>query len=170
MRIWTLLVALLLVGGAGVVTTSTVWAQSNEVVVVTSFPKEVFEGYKRAFEGVTPGVKVVIKQQQTNQGVTYLRETRAKPDADVFWVSSVDAFLSLKQDGLLDRVTLPRELAARIPASVGEFPINDPDGTFFGFAVSGYGLMWNTRYCRPTGYRRPRNGWISPTRAITATS
>ena len=98
-RIWTLLVALLLVGGAGVVATSTVWAQSNEVVVVTSFPKEVFEGYKRAFEGVTPGVKVVIKQQQTNQGVTYLRETRAKPDADVFWVSSVDAFLSLKQDG-----------------------------------------------------------------------
>jgi ABC-type glycerol-3-phosphate transport system substrate-binding protein len=99
LRIWTLLVALLLVGGAGVVATSTVWAQSNEVVVVTSFPKEVFEGYKRAFEGVTPGVKVVIKQQQTNQGVTYLRETRAKPDADVFWVSSVDAFLSLKQDG-----------------------------------------------------------------------
>ena len=85
MRIWTLLVALLLVGGAGVVATSTVWAQSNEVVVVTSFPKEVLEGYKRAFEGVTPGVKVVIKQQQTNQGVTYLRETRAKPDADVFW-------------------------------------------------------------------------------------
>ena len=56
-RIWTLLVALLLVGGAGVVATSTVWAQSNEVVVVTSFPKEVFEGYKTAFEGVTPGVR-----------------------------------------------------------------------------------------------------------------
>jgi len=63
-----------------------------------------------------------------------------------------------------------QEIRARIPASVGEFPINDPDGTFFGFAVSGYGLMWNTRYCRPTGYRRPGNGWISPTRAITATS
>jgi phosphoglycerate transport regulatory protein PgtC len=104
-------------------------------------------------------VRVVIKQQQTNQGVTYLRETRAKPDADVFWVSSVDAFLSLKQDGLLDRVALPRELAARIPAGVGDFPINDPDGTYFGFAVSGYGLMWNTRYLQANRLPAPKE-WV----------
>src|SRR5687767_14794139 len=75
---------------------------ANEVVVVTSFPKELFETYKKAFEAATPGVKMVIKQQQTNQGVTYLRETKAKPDADIFWASSVDAFLTLKQEGLLD--------------------------------------------------------------------
>ena len=87
---------------------SVVWAQTGEVVVVTSFPKELFEGYKKAFEAATPGVKVVVKQQQTNQGVTYLRETKAKPDADIFWVSSVDAFLTLKQEGLLDRVVLPQ--------------------------------------------------------------
>ena len=121
-------------------------AVASEVVVVTSFPKELFEGYKKAFEAATPGVKVVVKQQQTNQGVTYLRETRAKPDADIFWVSAVDAFLTLKQDGLLDRVTLPKDVLARVPAKIGDFPIHDPDGHYFGFAVSGYGLMWNTRY------------------------
>ncbi|HEX6082828.1 MAG TPA: extracellular solute-binding protein [Methylomirabilota bacterium] len=118
----------------------------GEVVVLTSFPKELFEAYKKAFEQRTPGVKVVVKQQQTNQGVTYLRETRARPEADVFWVSAVDAFQTLKADGLLERLTLPREVLARMPARIGSFPLHDPDGAYWGFAVSGYGLMWNTRY------------------------
>ena len=84
---------------------------TGEVVVLTSFPKELFEAYKQAFERRTPGVKVVVKQQQTNQGVTYLRETRARPEADVFWVSAVDAFQTLQADGLLDparKRSLPR--------------------------------------------------------------
>jgi ABC-type Fe3+ transport system substrate-binding protein len=33
-----------------------------------------------------------------------------------------------------------------MPAKVGGFPLHDPDGQYWGFAVSGYGLMWNTRY------------------------
>ena len=134
------------------------WA-ANEVVVVTSFPKELFETYKKAFEAATPGVKVIIKQQQTNQGVTYLRETKAKPDADIFWASSVDAFLTLKQDGLLDKVELPRDVAARIPAKVADFPVHDPDGFYYGFAISGYGLMWNTRYLQAHKLPAPKE-WV----------
>ncbi len=121
-------------------------AATKELVIVTSFPKELFEGYKKAFERKHPGVTVVIKQQQTNQGVTYLRETRARPDADLFWASAPDAFQTLKADGLLAKVDLSKEIAARIPPKIGAFPIHDPDGTYFGFAVSGYGLMWNKNY------------------------
>ena len=121
-------------------------APTKEVVVLTSFPKELFEAYKQAFEQKFPGVRMIIKQQQTNQGVTYLRETRAKPEADIFWVSAVDAFQTLKADGLLDKIALPRELVARMPPRIGNFPLHDPDGYYWGFAVSGYGLMWNTRY------------------------
>ena len=134
------------------------WA-ANEVVIVTSFPKELFETYKKAFEAAAPGVKVIIKQQQTNQGVTYLRETKAKPDADIFWASSVDAFLALKQDGLLDKVEIPREIASRIPAKVADFPIHDPDGHYVGFAISGYGLMWNTRYLQAHKLTAPKE-WV----------
>jgi phosphoglycerate transport regulatory protein PgtC len=121
-------------------------APTREVVVLTSFPKELFEAYKQAFEQRNPGVKVIVKQQQTNQAVTYLRETRARPEADIFWVSAVDAFQTLKADGLLDKLVLPKETLARMPAKVGGFPLHDPDGQYWGFAVSGYGLMWNTRY------------------------
>ena len=35
-----------------------------------------------------------------------------------------------------------------IPEKVGAFPINDPDGYYKGFAASGYGIMWNTRYLK----------------------
>jgi phosphoglycerate transport regulatory protein PgtC len=121
-------------------------AQTREVVVLTSFPKELFEAYKAAFEAKTPGVKVVVKQQQTNAAVTYLRETRNRPEADIFWVSAVDAFQTLKGDGLLEKVTPGKDLLARIPPRIGSFPLHDPDGYYLGFAVSGYGLMWNTRY------------------------
>jgi ABC-type Fe3+ transport system substrate-binding protein len=137
-------------------------AGASELVVVTSFPKELFETYKKAFEAATPGVTVIVKQQQTNQGVTYLRETRARPDADVFWASSVDAFLALKQDGLLDRVTVPQAAAPRIPARIGDFPIHDADGFYHGFAVSGYGLMWNTRYLQAHRLSPPRE-WVDLT-------
>ena len=121
-------------------------APTREVVILTSFPKELFEAYRQGFEQKNPGVNVVVKQQQTNQAVTYLRETRARPDVDVVWASAVDAFQTLKSDGLLDKVSLPREMLARIPARIGGFPIHDPDGQYLGFAVSGYGIMWNTRY------------------------
>ena len=119
---------------------------AKEVVIVTSFPKELFETYKKAFEAKNPGTSVIINSKQTNAGVTYLRETRSKPEADIFWVSAPDAFQALKTDGLLEKYSPPKEIMAKIPAKIGTFPIHDPDGTFFGFAVSGYGLMWNKNY------------------------
>jgi len=121
-------------------------AGTKEVVIVTSFPKELFENYKKAFEAKHPGVTMVINSKPTPAGVTYLQETKAKPAADVFWVSAPDAFLTLKTDGILEKYTPPKEISARIPAKIGAFPISDPDGTYFGFAVSGYGLMWNKPY------------------------
>jgi phosphoglycerate transport regulatory protein PgtC len=125
---------------------SSTYAPAKEVVIVTSFPKELFETYKKTFEGKHPGIKVVINSKQTNAGVTYLRETKAKPEADIFWVSAPDAFQTLESDGLLEKYDPPKEIMARIPPKIGTFPIHDPDGKYFGFAISGYGLMWNKNY------------------------
>lgn len=46
-------------------------AQAKDVVIVTSFPKELFETYKKTFEAKNPGINVVINSKQTNAGVTY---------------------------------------------------------------------------------------------------
>ena len=158
MRLVLTLVTIALVVATGV---PSALAATREVVIVTSFPKELFEAYRKAFEGARPGVGVVIKPQQTNAAITYLRETRAKADADIFWASAVDAFQVLKSDGLLDRVTLPESLLERIPTTIGTFPIHDPDGYFFGFALSGYGLMWNTRYLARQQLSPPKDGGTS---------
>ncbi|HEY2920917.1 MAG TPA: extracellular solute-binding protein [Candidatus Binatia bacterium] len=121
-------------------------ALGKEVVIVTSFPKELFETYKKAFEAKNPGINVVINSKQTNAGVTYLRETKARPEADIFWVSAPDAFQTLKNDGLLEKYTPPKEIISKIPGKIGTFPVHDADGHYFGFAISGYGLMWNKNY------------------------
>jgi len=139
-----------------VLSTSNALAQTNEVVIVTSFPKELFEAYKKAFEAKYPGVKVVVQQKPTTQGVTYIRETAAKPDTDIMWASAVDAFQVLKTDKLLAKYDLPKEIASRIPPKVGTFPVHDPDGFFFGFALSGYGMMWNKPYLQTHKLKPPK--------------
>lgn len=118
-------------------------APTGKVVIVTSYGKDFTDPLKKAFEKATPGVTLDVQNRNTNAGVKYLEETRAKPLTDIFWASAPDAFEVLKTKGLL-KSWKPR--ASGIPDKVGAYPINDPAGHYFGFAASGYGIMWNTRY------------------------
>ena len=62
------------------------------------------------------------------------------------WASAVDAFAVLKEEGLLAPYTLPERIAQSIPEKIGPYPIHDVDGNYLGFALSGYGIMWNKLY------------------------
>ena len=64
----------------------------QQVVIVTSFPKELTEAYKKAFEAKNPGLKVEILNKPTPAGIAYIREAPASNKPDVFWVSAPDAF------------------------------------------------------------------------------
>jgi phosphoglycerate transport regulatory protein PgtC len=125
-------------------TTATVPAVAGTVTVVTSFPKELTQAYKTAFEQANPGIKVEILNKNTVQGIAYVRELPEGQRPDVFWASAPDAFEVLAGQKLLDRVADLANPAA--PAKVGAYPINSPDGLYLGQALAGYGLMWNTRY------------------------
>ena len=46
--------------------------------------------------------------------------------------------------------------ATGIPEKIGQFPINDPAGFYFGFAASGYGIMWNERYVKANKLPDPK--------------
>ena len=117
----------------------------TRVTVVTSFSKDVTDPIKKAFESARPGFTLEVQNRNTNAGVKYLQETRANNQVDLFWASAPDAFSALKADKLLQAYA-PK--AEGIPKTIGAFPINDPDGFYSGFAASGYGIMWNTRYAR----------------------
>lgn len=119
-------------------------AQAGTVTVVTSFPKELTQAYKTAFEKANPGIKVEILNKNTVQGMAYVRELPVGQRPEIFWASAPDAFEVLSSQKLLDNIADLANKAA--PAKVGAYPINDPQGLYLGQALAGYGLMWNTRY------------------------
>ncbi|SEN59528.1 ABC-type Fe3+ transport system, substrate-binding protein [Paracoccus alcaliphilus] len=118
-------------------------AFADTVTVVTSFPRDLTDPFKAAFEAAHPGTTLEVVSRNTNAAVSHLQETRSANTIDLMWASAPDAFEVLKEDGLLAAVDIQSE---GIPDEIGGYPINDPDGTYFGFAASGYGIMYNTRY------------------------
>jgi phosphoglycerate transport regulatory protein PgtC len=117
----------------------------SKLVVVTSYPKDLTGPFKKAFETKYPGITLEILQKKTSAGVKYIQETATGNTSDMMWASAPDAFEVLKGDGLLAQYT---PIAKGIPEKIGSYPSNDPDGYYIGFAGSGYGIMWNTRYLK----------------------
>ena len=120
-------------------------AVDGTLTIVTSYPKDTTGTFKKAFEKKYPNVKVEMLKKKTTAGIKYLQETAGSNTSDMFWASAPDAFEVLKGDDLLVKYQVK---VKGIPEKVGSFPINDPDGYYKGFAASGYGIMWNTRYLK----------------------
>ena len=129
-------------------------ALAGTVTVVTSFPKEITQAYRTAFEKAHPGIKLEILNKNTVQGIAYVRELAPGQRPDVFWASAPDAFEVLAGLQLLDNVAGLANKDA--PTKVGGYPTNDPKGRYLGQALAGYGLMWNTRYMAANKVPAPR--------------
>src|SRR5687768_10872481 len=116
----------------------------GKVVIVTSFSKDLTVPFAAAFEKKHPGTKVEVQNRNSAAAIAFIRETRSSPP-DIFWASAPDAFEVLKKNSLLQKY---QPKAQGVADKVGSYPINDPDGYYVGFAASGYGIMFNTRYMR----------------------
>lgn len=136
-------------------------APTGRVTVVTSFSNDVTAPFKRAFEAAHPGLTLEVQNRNTNAGVRFIQETRSNNQVDLFWASAPDAFEVLKQARLLQPF---RPSVQGIPERIGPYNINDADGMFFGFAASGYGIMWNERYMRANRLPEPKE-WSDLARA-----
>jgi phosphoglycerate transport regulatory protein PgtC len=128
-------------------------APTGKVTVITSFAKDVTDPFKKAFEKAYPGTTLEVQNRNTNAGVKFVEETKGNNQVDLFWASAPDAFEVLKGKGLLQKIQSKGE---GIPEKVGSFPINDPQGYYFGFAASGYGIMWNERYVKANKLPEPK--------------
>src|SRR5690606_19968600 len=114
-------------------------AYAGTVTVITSFPKELTQAYKSAFEKSNPDIKLEILNKNTVSGIAYVRETAEGRRPEVFWASAPDAFEVLGAAGLLEKAS---DVANHeVPDKIGSFPINDPSGLFYGQALAGYGVM-----------------------------
>lgn len=142
--------AAMLVSAAAI---STAYAQDGgKVTVVTSFSKDVTDPFKASFEAANPGFTLDVQNKSTSSGVKYLDEIKANNQVDLFWASAPDAFDSLKGKSLLAKFA---PSVTGLPEKVGSYPVNDPDGFYFGFAASGYGIMWNDRYLEANNLPKP---------------
>ena len=136
-----------------VVTLFACHAFADTVSVITSFPKELTEAYKKAYEAKYPTDKVEILNKNTAAGMAYVREQTAGNRPEVFWASAPDAFEVLSSQKLLQKVDGGNP---NIPARVANYPINDPQGMYQGQALAGYGIMWNTRYTKANKLPDPK--------------
>lgn len=125
----------------------------NEIVVITSFPASLYEPFRMAFERMEPGIRLRILNRKTTAALAMVEDGRLG-EVDLFWASAPDAFEVLKGKGLL----LPLAESA-VPAAtrVQGYPVDDPDGLFRGFSISGYGLSWNRARLQEAGIAPPKS-------------
>ncbi len=128
-------------------------AEKQDLVVVTSYPPSFFEPFRAAFERANADVRVSIVQRNTASASRFVIE-KADVPADIFWASAADAFELLKRNGSL-RPIAPRDTGAA--DRVFGYPVNDPEGYYLGFALSGYGFVYNPAHLAKNNLPAPRN-------------
>ena len=136
-------------------------ASAGTVTVLTSFPKELTTAYQKAFETQNPGIKLEILNKNTTAALAYVRELAEGQRPDVMWASAPDAFEVLARNKLL--TPAPETVNKSAPAKIGNYPLNDPNGLYYGQALAGYGIMWNTRYLQANKMAAPKE-WSDLTR------
>src|SRR5690606_18211925 len=88
---------------------SSAMAFADTVTVVTSFPRDLTDPFKTAFEAAHPGTMLEVVSRNTNAAVSHLQETRNANAVDLMWASAPDAFEVLKAQGLLAKVDVQSE-------------------------------------------------------------
>jgi ABC-type Fe3+ transport system substrate-binding protein len=146
-KIWASTALAVLAGASGL-------AQAGTVTVLTSFPKELTSAYQKAFEAKNPGIKIEILNKNTTASIAYIKELPAGQRPDIMWASAPDAFEVLARQQLLQ--SAPDTKNPQAPAKIGNYPLNDPQGLYYGQALAGYGMMWNTRYLQAHKLAAPK--------------
>jgi phosphoglycerate transport regulatory protein PgtC len=134
--------------------------ESVSFVVVTSFPESLYATMCDEFQSLFPDIHIQVINKKTAAAISFIQKD-SEPQPDIFWASSPDAFEILKDTGHLQPY---RSTAAAIPAHIHRYPIHDPDGYYTGFAISGYGMMWNREYLKRHNLTPPAN-WTDLTSA-----
>ena len=62
---------------------------------------------------------------------------------DVFFGGGYDPYLALKKAQLLEPYTLPKALLDKIPERLTGVPLYDPDYTWYGATLAGFGIVYN---------------------------
>ncbi|MEK6795685.1 MAG: extracellular solute-binding protein [Spirochaetota bacterium] len=140
--------------------------KTETLVIVSPHRREVRLEYSRGFaawmkekhgRGVSiewldvGGTSKILKDLESRYA-----KTPNNPGVDMLFGGGVDPFLSARDQGWLDTVAVPPDTLAAIPSSCGGSPVYDTGGTWFGVALSGFGIIYNKKILSRLGIAEPR--------------
>ena len=115
---------------------------SRHLNILTSFPAEFYTPFVDSFEKLHPDIQIAVLNKKTTAAIDEIQRGNDR-HFDIFWSSSADAFDFLKAENKLRRSLHSRKTPA---VSLNTVSLDDPDHFFYGFALSGVGWMWNSKY------------------------
>jgi len=131
-------------------------ADKRELIIVSPHWEGIQYEFGRAFEQhyfETFGEPVHVRWRDMGGGTSQIEKAidagfKATPGScqiDVFFGGGIDPYESQKRKGQLQPYRLPEPILKKIPVSIGGFNIIDPDYTFYGAALSSFGILENRK-------------------------
>ena len=128
-------------------------ARADRLVVLSPHWEGIRYEFERAFKSYyqsETGRSVELEWMDvggTSETLRYVEsEFNNKPNGigiDVFFGGGYDPFLALKKSRLLEPYKLPAPQLDAIPAQLGGVPLYDPDHTWYGTTLAGFGIVYN---------------------------
>ena len=128
-------------------------AAQDRLVLLSPHWKGIEEEFERAFTAHyqrETGRTVALEWLDvggTSEVLRFIRsEFSNKPQGigiDIFFGGGLEPYLALKKDKLLRPYPLPDELLKNIPQQLGGVPLYDPDYTWYGATLAGFGILYN---------------------------
>lgn len=125
----------------------------EQLTIISPHNREVRMEYSRAFAAYmmrTSGRQVSIRWLDVGGASRILKELESRfattPDnigIDLLFGGGVDPYLGAKRHGWLAPTPVSEELLSDIPATCAGFPVYDPEGFWYGVALSSFGIIRN---------------------------
>ena len=75
--------------------------------------------------------------------ISQFERTPSGIGVDLFFGGGIDPYLRFSSLGLLEPCILPDEILSALPASISGVPMRDPEGVWYGVAISTFGILIN---------------------------
>ncbi len=134
-------------------------ALENQLVIISPHSKGILDSFKAAFEKycldtLTTAVSLTYSYYASEDCYKLAKEWAGKPKADIWWGGGINLFQTAAKEGLL----LPYKCRdwAKIPDNLYGIPAKDADGSWTGYAVSGFGFAIHLDYLKKYNLPEPK--------------
>jgi iron(III) transport system substrate-binding protein len=131
----------------------------NELVLISSHTKDILDSFKVAFQKYCKDVRnttmtLTYSSPSSEDCYKLAKEWAGKPKADIWWGGGVNLFQVATNDKLLMQYKCKDW--AKIPNNLFGISAKDADGSWTGYAVSGFGLAVHLDYLKKYNLPEPK--------------